>query len=63
MHLVVRVRRHGWVDAELKRVGLAGRLDFQAFMGSNLEGRARVFRQHLDGRMGESEAGAVCGFD
>ena len=51
------------VGAELERVGLSGRLDFRALMASDLQGRARAFRQLRDGGMGESEPRAVCGFD
>ena len=51
------------VGAELERVGPSGRLDFRALMASDLQGRARTFRQLRDGGMGESGAGAVCGFD
>ena len=51
------------VGAALERVRLSGRLDFRALMASDLQGRARAFRQLRDGGMGESEAQAVGGFD
>ena len=49
------------VGADLEWVGLSGRLDFRALMASDLQGRARAFRQLRYGGMGEAEARAVCG--
>ena len=51
------------VGAELARVGLSPRLDFRELMASDLQGRARAYRQLRDAGMDETEARTVCGFE